>query len=779
MAQADAPAARASDQAYSNGVREANPSIIGYARQLSHPAYERLLQSEKLLRQMVPVLIVIFLAVVAFARWASLANQAEEIRHSASAELNFIAEIISEKLKPTAFSAENPISNTELQNILADSISAKYLGNQRQIVASNRLGKISASLPHHPEWSGKDINSVFSNTILLMTFGKRADVAEIKFNDGTKALGVHRILPNPHGGITLVQPVEALYANWRKTVSLNVTLFVGTSSILLVILYAYFTQAARAREADDIYSLTQNRFDTALTRGRCGLWDWNLSRGQIYWSSSMYGLLGMDEKNQMLGFSQVADMVHPADADLFELANEVLVENRDSVDSVFRMKHENGKWIWVRTRVELVQSSEGEPHLIGIAIDITEQQKLKRQTNRNDIRLRDAIENLSEAFVLWDERKKLVMCNSKYQQLHGLKKGDAKQGTHYDTLMDASQAQGATSKVIAHKNRKEGSRTMEVQLDDGRWLQINERKTEDGGFVSVGTDITKIKQHESKLVDSEQRLMATIDDLRKSRRESLLQADKLEELAKIYAVEKDKAEEANKAKSEFLANISHELRTPLNAIIGFSEMLNERVYGPLGSQKYEEYAQDIYDSGAYLLGVINDILDMSKIEAGQLALEFKSFDMRSVVEETLRIISNEAAESNITITQNLDEDLNLEADQRATKQILLNLMSNAVKFSRDGGKISVSAKKTKSHLVLRIQDNGIGISKADLQRLCRPFEQVQNQFTKSHKGSGLGLAISRSLAQMHGGSLDISSKIDVGTTVDLKIPLKTKRKIKS
>ena len=771
MAQADAPLMRAQSQPYSSQDKVSNSGKIGYARLFSHPAYERLLQYETLLLQLIPVLIVIFLASLAFARWVSLSTEADNIRNSASTELNFIAEIVNEKLKSERFGTQTPISNIKFQNLLADSVSAEYLHNERQIIATDREGTVAASLPQHPEWLGKNISEILGNSILLTTFGKRADVKVLNFEGGKKALGVHRILPTPHGGITLVQPMDALYAHWRKAVSLNVSLFVGTSIMLLLMLYAYFVQLARAREADSIYAITQNRFDTALSRGKCGLWDWNLSRGQIYWSASMYELLGMQASEKMMGFSQVAMLVHPEDADLFELANEVLIEQRQNVDSVFRMKHQNGNWIWIRARVEAVSTTNGEPHLIGIAIDITEQQLLKTQTRLNDTRLRDAIENLSEAFVLWDQSKQLVMCNSKYQQLHGLSKNDAVQGMHYDVVMDASKAVGSTSEVIGLKNPSEGGHTMEIQLDDGRWLQINERRTGDGGFVSVGTDITNIKQHERKLLESERRLMATIADLQFSRRELKEQARQLEVLAQNYAREKDRAQAANKAKSEFLANISHELRTPLNAIIGFSEILNQRLFGPLGSEKYEEYSNDIYNSGYYLLGVINDILDMSKIEAGQFSLEYEEFDLGKIVDETLPIISHQSTSQKIAIKEDLSDDLVLKADRRAIKQILLNLMSNAIKFSKDGGKISIGATKKDDQIVVTIKDNGIGISKVDLKKICRPFEQAQNQFTKSHKGSGLGLAISRSLAEMHGGKLEIKSEVNLGTTVSLMVPV--------
>ena len=163
-----------------------------------------------------------------------------------------------------------------------------------------------------------------------------------------------------------------------------------------------------------------------------------------------------------------------------------------------------------------------------------------------------------------------------------------------------------------------GARTFEAQLDDGRWLQISERRTKDGGFVSVGTDITELKRHEEKLIESEQRLMATVADLRTSQQTLERQTEQLADLAEKYAEEKDRAEEANQAKSKFLANMSHELRTPLNAIIGFSEIMESGMFGPLGADKYHEYCRDIRESGHYLLDVINDILDMSKIEAGRI-----------------------------------------------------------------------------------------------------------------------------------------------------------------
>ena len=332
----------------------------------------------------------------------------------------------------------------------------------------------------------------------------------------------------------------------------------------------------------------------------------------------------------------------------------------------------------------------------------------------------------------------------------------------------------ASERRLANANGPRGGATYERQLADGRWLQVNELKTRDGGTVSVGSDITLIKQHQEKLVDSERRLMATIHDLSLARRAEEERARELVELNRKYMRETERAEAANRAKSEFLANMSHELRTPLNAIIGFSELMESALFGPLGSDRYEEYASDIHNSGKYLLGVINDILDMSKIEAGQFSMEREEIDLCPLIRETVRVISLQAAEKSITVETQIAESMTLFADRRAIKQIVINLLSNAVKFTGQGGHISVRARNVSGALMLTIEDNGCGIPKDALSKLGRPFEQVQNQFSKNHTGSGLGLAISRSLAELHGGALKIRSTEGVGTIVSVRIPVAAK-----
>lgn len=745
--------------------------VAGYARQLSYPAYENLLKSETFLRQLVPILIVLFLIVAGVARWASLQSQAENIQSQTNTELHYIAELVKQNLLSAVDNDQLGSNPSAIQNLISDTIPVKYRANGRSLLLTTRDETIIATIPYQPEIHGSKLQTVIGDVLLLTTFGERAESRKIKTSLGEPAIGVHRLLPQPFGGITLIQPEDDIYANWYSYVKINVTLFVGTSTILLVILYAYYAQSARAKGADAMNSEIQNRFETALMRGACGLWDWDLSRGQIFWSKSMFELLGLKAADEIISFKEVSNLINPDDIDLYALACRTLEQNLTHVEQVFRMRNAKDEWRWIRLKVESAELNDSRPRLVGIAEDITEQKIIEHQSYQKDMRLHDAIENLPEAFVLWDEEKRLVMCNSKYQELHQLNLNWVSPGMPYEAVMKNANPPKVSTEKIRSLDEDENTRTLEVQLEDGRWLQINERHTKDGGFVSVGTDITPIKLHETKLVESEKRLMATVSDLQKSRLSLEDQKQKLAEMAQMFAAETQKAEAANQAKSEFLANISHELRTPLNAIIGFSEIMNESMFGPLGSEKYEEYTSDIHESGLYLLGMINDVLDMSKIEAGRFELDYETFNLNEIIEETMRFVSHQSQERNLSIEDRVSPKLLVEADRRAIKQILINLLSNAVKFSNDGGHIQIRARRLRSNITITIEDNGIGISKQDLKKLGKPFEQVQNQFTKSHKGSGLGLAISRSLTEMHGGAMKIVSQNSKGTIVSLRIPI--------
>jgi signal transduction histidine kinase len=229
---------------------------------------------------------------------------------------------------------------------------------------------------------------------------------------------------------------------------------------------------------------------------------------------------------------------------------------------------------------------------------------------------------------------------------------------------------------------------------------------------------------------------------------------------------------ANKAKSEFLANMSHELRTPLNAIIGFSEMMREQMFGALGHANYREYSRLIHNAGNHLLGLINDVLDMSKIEAGKWELHPEPLDITTLIGECIDLMRERAAAAKVELTTDIaDGPLPLFADRRAVSQILLNLLSNALKFTLPEGRVCVHAAIHGSRLNLAVEDNGVGIAKDDLDRLGNPFVQVHNQAGILNSGTGLGLALVRAFAEKHGGTMRIESQELVGTTVTIELPL--------
>jgi two-component system cell cycle sensor histidine kinase PleC len=240
---------------------------------------------------------------------------------------------------------------------------------------------------------------------------------------------------------------------------------------------------------------------------------------------------------------------------------------------------------------------------------------------------------------------------------------------------------------------------------------------------------------------------------------------------------KESAERAYAAKSQFLANMSHELRTPLNAIIGFSEMMQRQLLGPIGTEKYLEYISGIRESGEHLLDLISDILDMSKIEAGKYDLDLEEINVNKIIKLAVHMMEGRALESGISLSTDklTDHDLMITADRRAFMQIILNLLSNAIKFSKDGGKVWIESYERPEFISIKVCDNGIGIPANKLQCITRPFEQASASYSRNHEGSGLGLAITKSLVEMHKGTLLIDSAVDEGTVVTVRLPLQQAR----
>lgn len=727
--------------------------------------------TERLLRRVVTILTLLFLAVLAIAIPSQLLeNRARHLDDTARL-MALRADSVALSLKSKII-AEQATNNSALNAAnLKLALGNAPLDLDHSYFLIDGTGTVLASLPESNGLLQKPISDLVDASLFTEVPVDGSAATAVKLVSGETAFVFLRDLQPATGNLLVLAKQNDVLRNWRDNVFQLGVLF-GVSFLVLALLAAAFHwQAAKATEADASLTLATTRLDKALDGGQCGLWDWNLVDGRIFWSQSMFSILGMKPNGTLLTFAEIVHRLHPDDARIDEIVDDLLQGRRKVFDNEFRMRHEDGSWVWLRARAALAPAIKDDvPHLVGIVFDITRQKQLDKLNSDAEVRLKDAIENISEAFVLWDTDSKLVLCNSKYQQFHSLPPSVCEPGTAYNTVAAASREPMVNKFVPGQINGKSGSRSVEVQLADGRWLQINERRTQDGGFVSVGTDISALKHQEESLLKSEKTLMVAVRDLQRERQSAEEQSQRLAELADKYASEKTRAEAANRSKSEFLANMSHELRTPLNAIIGFSEVMTSEFFGPLGSKKYSEYAADIRKSGHFLLDVINDILDMSKIEAGRTDLEFSNVDLAGVVDDVMRLIGPRAAESGIAVKQDLRKIESFVADRRALKQVIINLMSNAVKFTPEGGTITLAAHSDNKNITLTIADTGIGIPQRDIEKLGRPFEQVENQFTKSRGGSGLGLAISRSLVELHGGKLSILSSVGKGTTVKVTLP---------
>jgi len=597
----------------------------------------------------------------------------------------------------------------------------------------------------------------------------RRAVLRVDADGGGDRFAAVRMLPAATAKVAFASPVDLQLAAWRRAAIATVSLLGWTLALIATagILYGRELRRKRARIREE--RARRARIDLALNRGRCGLWTWDLRAGRIVWSPSMFDVLDLAERSGPWTIADLQALMHPEDGSLAGIVRLAAERRGECVEVEFRMRASDGRWVWLRKRAEIVEDEEGGGFsLVGIAFDVTERKREAEASATADQRLREAIEAISEAFVLWDSGNRLVLCNSKYQRLHNLPGEVVRSGAHYADLAALGGFESAPEgQPVAAGLR---SRTYEARLPDGRWLQVNERRTRDGGYVSVGTDITALKEHEEQLINSERLLLTTVAQLRQSRHSLEEQAQQLADLAERYHEQKGQAEAANRAKAEFLANMSHELRTPLNAIIGFSQLMGSQTFGPLGSDKYRDYCGHILTSGEYLLQVVSDILDMSRLEAGRERLCYVRFGAEQAVSRAVQDVAAMAREKCIAIAVDVVADLTIEADPAAVERILTTLMRNAVKFAPEGGAVEIGAQVVGGQVCFYIEDNGPGIAAEDIARIGRPFEQGDVVMANGMKGSGLGLAIANSLVELHGGTLHLASRAGEGAVAVVALP---------
>lgn len=390
----------------------------------------------------------------------------------------------------------------------------------------------------------------------------------------------------------------------------------------------------------------------------------------------------------------------------------------------------------------------------GVAItctDITDMKLRERDLERKSSELEVVFESMDYGIAVIDADMTLSSVNDRMAELLELPDADGQHfvGMSLAEMVAALARTDYYGEVIPESRIDEFVETQlrdmapsepivrERRLPSGTVLDYRVSPIKSGGWLATCRDITRQRQNEAALRDA-----------------------------------KEQAELANRAKSEFLANTSHELRTPLNAIIGFSEILMKEMFGPLGSARYVDYVTDINDSGQHLLDIINDLLDLAKVEAGHLDLHEEPTAVKDLVESALRLVRDRARSHHIALRTELTECLaSVFVDERAIKQVLINLLSNAVKFTPEGGQVSIATHAAKDGTIeFKVSDTGIGMAREEIPKALAPFGQIDGSMSRRYHGTGLGLPLASRLTELHGGELILESEPGVGTTVTVRLP---------
>lgn len=556
--------------------------------------------------------------------------------------------------------------------------------------------------------------------------------------------------------VRVARPAEAFTAGWTRTVLffllLGVAPLLGAAGLCALLI----SQIRAVRTARSAYQESERRFRVAVDGGGVGVFDWRIDANTVDLTAEVARALGL--KPGANPASALLDRISSEDQPRLRAALKNAAAN--GVFDVEVRAPRPGGIVTLHLRGRALRDTRTDDvRVIGVANDVSEQRAAERRVSMAERRMRDAINSFSGPFALWDANRRLVFVNDAYGEAFKLDASVLHRGASYFAVQDAA-GHAVSERLVDPVDPL----SRELCLSDGRWLQFVERRTSDGGLVSAGLDITEIKDSQLRLARSERQLRAAVAELERAEREA-------GDLAGKYRAEKLKAEVASRAKSAFLANMSHELRTPLNAINGFSEILAQELFGPLGRRDYVKYAADILASGRHLLDLINNVLDVSKIEAGKFQIAPAPMEPEEAIDTAVRVLRGQAMAKRITLSVQAADLPEIVADFRAVKQMLMNLLSNAIKFTPNGGRVQLTVRCDAERITFAVADTGVGIPAKDLPRLAQPFEQVDNAFDKNTGGTGLGLALTKAFAEMHDGTFGIHSVEGKGTVVVITLPI--------
>ncbi len=557
--------------------------------------------------------------------------------------------------------------------------------------------------------------------------------------------------------IVSIARAGTIASSWIDYLPLWSVMILGPSLLGAALAWALLNQMEQTSRSNTALRRTEERFELAVSGARCGIWDWDIANGRMYWSGAMNALLGLGSQPRVIQVDELENRLHPEDRNTIHNIESTIRGGAGTYDESFRLRHEDGRYVWIRAKGQAYRTLRNEtPRLSGIALDISDQKNAVERLNVTERVLKAAFDNAAEAFALWDRQGRLILCNHRFMEFYGLeeaKLGDTRESLIGRTTSPDTASIGAMLELHDHGG---STGTVELQQANERWLLVSERQATEDARIMVATDITALKQHE--------------DALQVSHRQLQDQALKLAEIATRLEHEKSRAEEGSRSKTEFLANMSHELRTPLNAIMGFSDAMRNEVLGPL-PPRYVSYASDIHHSGETLLRLIDEVLNMARIESGKHELQLTPTDLTSLVTECVGAIEDQATAAGITLRLKLRNLPPVLVDKGAICEVMSNLLSNALKYNSSDGFVTIETRQLGDKASVWIHDTGVGISQANLARVVKPFERLEKS-TNSNKrgGTGLGLAVANALVAMHGGKLDIESEPGIGTSVYFTLP---------
>jgi signal transduction histidine kinase len=543
----------------------------------------------------------------------------------------------------------------------------------------------------------------------------------------------------------------------------------GASGLVHLCVSRQAAAMARRSELRRVEALLENMHNIMVYQGTPGDGLYGFVGGAVRcWGRDAVEMMGaIDPSSHLADIATWVGRIHADDMPAYREAERRRKELGEPYIHDYRYVHpKTGELRWFRECAWAAPDPDrGRVYWDGFVLDITDQKRAAVRLTASEQQaaavrreLLDATDGMTDGLVYYAPDGTLRFCNQIARSYLGIADDtDIETMTFDDVLrleLEAGQVVAAPGysgpkeeewTLLRSQQHRSGQGHVEMRTLNGGHLRIGDRRTRLGGMVTVYTDVSDLVERG--------------DELARSQRELRLA--------------KEQAEVASRTKSQFLANMSHELRTPLNAIIGFAEVIEREFFGPVGVAQYASYAADIHRSGQHLLSLINDILDLSKVEAGRFEIVEQDFALAETIDEAKRLLDIRAQKAGLALTSDIGADIaRVYADRKLIAQALLNLLSNAVKFTPAGGYINIVAKREggAGDLLLSVSDTGIGMEPDEIPRALEPFGQIDGTLARRYDGTGLGLTITKAFVEMHGGALTLDSEKGRGTTATIRLP---------